>query len=475
MAVASAARAATALALVAVGKALSSAVVLASGFRALSDDDYARVVIAQRFSENAALDPSGTSWLPLPFWLYGALMKVFGPSLGVARATAFALGVASALLVFGAARLLGLARSAAVISALLGGAIPYSAYLGVATVPESLSAALCVVGAAALASSASRARLLGALALAGACACRYEPWAVAAAFAAFSALDAYRLRSPALAGAAALALAFPLLWMAHGAHGHGDALFFVQRVSAYQHALGGGPDSLAERLFRFPLALFKTEPEIMTLALAGVGASLLLGFRSELDRFKRPALALAALLAALVAGDLGAGAPTHHAERALLAVWLVCAVIAGTFVPKTLAALAPVKRFVAATAALIVLIALGALRPSVSGIDRSDEIAIGDEARRLGADRVAVATPDFGYFAITAALAEPSRVLVMDDRDPRGPRIADAFESVDSLRRRLGELGARWLVAGRVHDATALQVGRPAYENAQFSLLELSN
>jgi hypothetical protein len=33
----------------------------------VSDDDYARVVIAQRLS--LALDPSGTSWLPFPFWL----------------------------------------------------------------------------------------------------------------------------------------------------------------------------------------------------------------------------------------------------------------------------------------------------------------------------------------------------------------------------------------------------------------------
>ena len=68
---------------VALGKAVVSSLVWASGFRALSDDDYARIVIAQRFAESPSLDPTGTSWLPLPFWLNGGAMLLFGASVEV--------------------------------------------------------------------------------------------------------------------------------------------------------------------------------------------------------------------------------------------------------------------------------------------------------------------------------------------------------------------------------------------------------
>ena len=58
---------------------------LGSGFRAISDDDYARTVIAQRFVGAPKLDPSGTSWLPFPFHAMGAAMVLFGRSIEVAR------------------------------------------------------------------------------------------------------------------------------------------------------------------------------------------------------------------------------------------------------------------------------------------------------------------------------------------------------------------------------------------------------
>ena len=63
--------------------------VLALGFDHVSDDDYARVTIAQSFAHAPRLDPSGTSWLPFPFWALGSVMAVFGRSLEVARAATF--------------------------------------------------------------------------------------------------------------------------------------------------------------------------------------------------------------------------------------------------------------------------------------------------------------------------------------------------------------------------------------------------
>src|ERR1700679_1535319 len=64
--------------------------VLRAGFSHVSDDDYARVTIAQAFAHAPTLDPSGTSWLPFPFWLNGTVMAVLGRSLGVARGVAVA-------------------------------------------------------------------------------------------------------------------------------------------------------------------------------------------------------------------------------------------------------------------------------------------------------------------------------------------------------------------------------------------------
>ena len=80
------------LALTALAKAAIGASVLAAGFEAVSDDDYARVVIAEEWARAPRFDASGTSWLPLPFWVVGAAMRVFGRGLGTARFVSVLLG-----------------------------------------------------------------------------------------------------------------------------------------------------------------------------------------------------------------------------------------------------------------------------------------------------------------------------------------------------------------------------------------------
>jgi len=76
-----------ALALVAL-KCAVSAWALHIGFTHVSDDDFARVTLAQAFAHAPQLDPTGTSWLPFPFWLNGGAMALFGRSLAVARGVA---------------------------------------------------------------------------------------------------------------------------------------------------------------------------------------------------------------------------------------------------------------------------------------------------------------------------------------------------------------------------------------------------
>lgn len=63
-------------------RGLACVVAWQSGFRALSDDDYARISIAQGFAAAPHWDATYTSWLPAPFWAYGALFRLFGPGLG---------------------------------------------------------------------------------------------------------------------------------------------------------------------------------------------------------------------------------------------------------------------------------------------------------------------------------------------------------------------------------------------------------
>lgn len=137
-------------------KATLSGVVLWLGFSHVSDDDYARVVIAQSFAHAPKLDPSGTSWLPFPFWINGAAMMAFGRSLEVARAVAIVLGAATVAAPYLALRAVGVARGAALAAVVVAMTAPWNAWLGAATVPDAPTGALIAAGAIATASARAR-------------------------------------------------------------------------------------------------------------------------------------------------------------------------------------------------------------------------------------------------------------------------------------------------------------------------------
>jgi hypothetical protein len=459
---------ASAAAAVKVGVSLA---VLATGFRAISDDDYARLVIAQRFAESPAVDPSGTSWLPLPFWLYGGAFAVFGDGLGVARAVALFLGALAAALVVLAARLLGLPRGAALAAGILSAIFPYSAYLGAAVVPEAVASALVVLGAASLARS-DAVRLIGALGLGAACASRYEPWAAALAFGAVTAVEAVMRRDRLLAASALVAVSFPLAWVLHGVFRHDDALFFVSRVAKYRAALGPD-DPFFTRLLRTPSALFVSEPELVFGTLA-LGAFAWRASKAD-PHFKvmlRASLCLLALFAALVLGDALGGAPTHHGERALLAVWLWCAVLAAWFGWQLVAA----RKFAAlGAAAAVSLAAFALIRPRFPRdgfADRSAEVDIGRRARSHAKGLLVVDTPDYGYFAIQASFGSPDRIRVLDDHDPRKPRAPDVLAD-PAAPYRLGSEGARSLIVPLTRVSAAEPFATVLERNERFALLAL--
>jgi hypothetical protein len=123
-----------------------------AGFDHVSDDDFARVTIAQTFAHAPKLDPSGTSWLPFPFWALGSAMMLAGRSLEVAHAFSIAIASAAAVLPYLALRRAGAGRPHALAAVGFALASPWSLWLGAATVPESMTAS--AVAACAIALSA---------------------------------------------------------------------------------------------------------------------------------------------------------------------------------------------------------------------------------------------------------------------------------------------------------------------------------
>lgn len=405
-----------------------SAGIRKSGFLAISDDDYARVVIAQNFVQTPNWDPSGTSWLPFPFLHLGAAMMFFSPSLEFARVWTLVCSCAATLLLFAAGRQWQVRVSLAFAAAAAGALLPYATYLAAATVPEYLTAALLIFALATLEAKTSdtRAHWLGAACMCLATASRYEAWPVALAFAGIKVRDAIQLRSLRPLVSSTLALGFPLVWMAHGLKDHGNALFFVTRVADYKEALEAGSSGAVIAL-RYLEALFLAEPEaiLAALGLAGVVAAKGSG-KKVLARTVRAWLPLGFMLLVLLVSALRSGVATHHEERVLLPIWLLsvltCAVLIEHGRPT----------FIHAAIPLFFGIGLGfGLRHSEiykreDFTDRRQEEVLGRHLRvRFRAEtRIGLSLEDYGYFAVLAAAENPQRFEILDTHDPRVPTSA---------------------------------------------------
>lgn len=407
------------------------------GFTHVSDDDYARITIAEAFVHAPRLDPSGTSWLPFPFWLNGAVMAVFGRSIAVAQAVALASSIAGALIVYVALLARGTARWVAWTGVALAMCAPWSAWLGIATVPEALCA--CLIAAGALCST-GRAVLWGGLALLIASLSRYEAWPVAASFAAICVASAARAPGGVATrtrlmrlGAAALALVGPVAWLFWNWHAHGDPLHFVARVAAYRARMA---PSAAGTWALYPRAFARASPG--TLMLLAVGAPAVWLDPMLRRRWAAPFLSMLALMFFLVEGDLHDGAPTHHPERALVALfWLGTAFgvdgarsLAVHFVwgrPKREAWLVGVVTAVAVAWGLAWPARVADYPARSLDEDRTVEVARGKDLRARGVDHVTITPCAYEYFATVAAFGAPERVTIEPRADPSAacPAIAE--------------------------------------------------
>lgn len=454
---------------IALVKAAAAALALLLGFRAVSDDDFARVVIAEEWAAAPKLDPSGTSWLPLPFWITGIAMQALGRSLSVARGASIALGILSAMLVYVAARWITDDRRVAFVGSIVAAVFPWSARLGVAMVPELPAAALALLAVASLSPPRDQKQpvagrmVIGGAALAASALSRYEAWPIAALIAAVAAYYVIRgAYSPAGRGklvlAAALAIAAPAAWIAWNKLAHGDALHFLERVAAYRRALGGGGGSAFRAIYLYPMALVRHEPELVGSLLImaafarrpGVPGVTPIELRDHLRRYARPAVVLLAQITLLSAAMVKDGAPTHHPERALLSAMLLLAVVAGDLGLALFSSAALRRRLALSLAVFLVPTAL-LLRKAIRMEDyaeRGDEMAIGAAAAAQipPGDRVLLEVADYGYFAVIAAFARPEDVIIDRSIDPRDGPLPSSFGDREALSKRLQESGARHFI-----------------------------
>ena len=367
---------------VAVAHAASCALTLVLGFDHVSDDDFARVTIAQSFAHAPKLDPTGTSWLPFPFWALGSAMMAVGRSLEAARATSIVFASLAVTVLYVALRTVGITRGRALLGVAFATLSPWSAWLGAATVPESFTASLTAAAAIGLGGAATsagdglpRARVwwleVGfALALFAACLSRYEVWPVAAVLGVVLALRALRSAPPSaratialkrrgleLSVAVLVALA-PLLWMAWNSHAHGDALHFFQRVSRFKRAIGEGSTDTLSALLLYPRLLVGMRPDVLVASLVALVAARVFVTTSAHEvrqRWQVPLLCAGAQVAFLAYGNARDGAPAHHSERALLGVVFLMA----TFAADVIGQAAPPALSRARPAALVVALVLG--------------------------------------------------------------------------------------------------------------------
>lgn len=423
------------VALVAAVHAAACAAVLALGFDHVSDDDFARVTIAQSFAHAPKLDPSGTSWLPFPFWALGGAMAAFGRSLAAARVTSVALASLAAALPYLALRMRGSTRTAALLAVAFATLSPWSLWLGASTVPESFTASFTAAGAIALGAAAAKkdeaempwpARVGFALAMLAACLSRYEPWPVAAVLAIVMAARAFTASDPRERGRgvllAAIVAAGPLAWMAWNAHAHdGDPLHFFQRVARFKRALGEGTVDTLPALLLYPRLLLTRRPDVVL----GAGAALVVGrlFASAAQPLRRrwtvPLACAAAQLAFLAYGNVRDGAPAHHPERALLGIVFLTAAFSADVLAATVPAALGRARLPALGLALTV--ALSWAVNGASGLEdvpgrgptelRTAQIAAGNALATDKVEHVVVTPCAFEHFALIAAYGAPERVV----------------------------------------------------------------
>lgn len=260
---------------------------LRAGFLALTADEFARMLLAARWSQGPFVTWQGV-WLPFHMYLYGAALWLFEDIWLTGRVVTAFLGLLSLLLMFLLVWRLSGSQRAALISVVLLGVNPLHLWLSSTPLTETAYLNFLLASAVGLVlfwqQDQRRYLFLAAAALLLASGFRYEAWLAAAVFSGallLKAVQAYRFRELSrsraawLLGAAALPWVFPVLWMAGNAAANGDPLYFLQTAGAYKRTwYGAGQNYQA-----YVQAFLKIDPWV--LLLAGPGLALMLARRQR--------------------------------------------------------------------------------------------------------------------------------------------------------------------------------------------------
>jgi hypothetical protein len=452
------------------------------GFRALSDDDYARVTIAQEFALHPKLDPSGTSWLPFPFWLNGGAMWMFGTSLTVARAIALLSSCVSGLLLWWGACWAGVPSKEAALGSILPLFLPLIVVLTAATVPELLTASLASFALFVATQSAPRAQMVAALAISAACLSRYDVWPLVPLLVLHAGWLAFKASSATermwLVAAIVVAPAGAVFWMVWNVHAHGSALHFLARVASYHRNFTGDFPSISELLSTYPAALVRGAPLHMWAAFL----LLIAGGNRLLRRWWLPLTGGAVMLFGLVAAHSRGGAPTHHPERAVVTLWLLVSVLVPAWLSTEKRLRKERVRQVmyawVLMASVVTYFRAHRLRWHV-GASREEELALGQALRTWvpPGQRVAMVPNSYGFFATKAAWGRPRDLIALVPQrvDPRSS-IVDPLESFEKINELAQRHQISWLVAGGEQGALVRSwYGNPAHELENYSLFQVKN
>jgi hypothetical protein len=305
------------------------------------------------------------------------------------------------------------------------GTTPWDAFTAAACVPE--AACAHAVAIASLDLCARRATRTGAVALLLATLSRYEPWALAVVYASLLTATAepigvvgQRAYRKALA---LLPLVGPILWLAWNAYAHHNALHFFTLVSNFRRLHDPTTLTIRAKLLVYPASLWRGYGEWFVLFAFGIGL-----VRVAPKAMRQVGLAMigcTALAGYLVAGSLSDGAPTHHAERALLPLFaastVTVAAAASYASPQLRALRSGIKAWGVAALAFALAYWVGAALPRLRELpgtseydNRSHQLTAGAQAATTWKGEQYTLTPcAYEHFAWIAAFGRPESVSIV--------------------------------------------------------------
>jgi len=269
------------LAFVLIGKLCIELAILSNGFVAVSGDDFFRSLIAYEWSKQpficaTSLGPASVLWMPLHFWIVGALLKILKEVWLVPILVNLFFSLGTIVVLFTLVRdLFGI--RAAFISAIAAGFIPWHVWLSISGIATCIFQFSIMVGLLFVVKIEKSEILrpgyvfLSAAAFTFSTMLRPEGWLFSVVFVFYlcwKLMTEHRDRRNwyILPNAMLLTSVFMIYWLYFNYANYGDALHFMKLSKVNYLEEAGTLDSFSVRLFKYPALMFIVSPSICLLA-----------------------------------------------------------------------------------------------------------------------------------------------------------------------------------------------------------------